>query len=176
MRETTEPVFGPDPTRRHCAAGHACRLMDAIRATGLTKRYGSTLALDNLDLAVGEGEVYGFLGPNGSGKTTTIRLLLGLHHPTSGTASVFGLDAWHEPVAVHRRLAYVAGEPFLWPQLTAEETLVFLGRMHGSVDEDYRRTLVERFQLEQAKKVRALSKGNRQKIQLVAAFATRASS
>ncbi len=148
--------------------------MDAIRTTGLTKRYGSTLALDGLDLVVGEGEVYGFLGPNGSGKTTTIRLLLGLHHPTSGTASVFGLDAWSDPVAVHRRLAYVAGEPFLWPQLTAQETLVFLGRMHGSVDEDYRRTLVERFQLEQTKKVRALSKGNRQKIQLVAAFATRA--
>jgi ABC-2 type transport system ATP-binding protein len=148
--------------------------MDAIRATGLTKRYGSTLALDNLDLAVDEGEVYGFLGPNGSGKTTTIRLLLGLHHPTSGTAAVFGLDAWSDPVAVHRRLAYVAGEPFLWPQLTAEETLVFLGRMHGSVDEGYRRTLVERFELEQTKKVRALSKGNRQKIQLVAAFATRA--
>jgi len=148
--------------------------MDAIRATGLTKRYGSTLALDDLDLAVAQGEVYGFLGPNGSGKTTTIRLLLGLHHPTSGTASVFGLDAWSDPVAVHRELAYVAGEPFLWPQLTAEETLVFLGRMHGSVDEDYRRTLVERFQLEQPKKVRALSKGSRQKIQLVAAFATRA--
>src|SRR5471030_3215490 len=123
--------------------------MDVIRATGLTKRYGSTLALDNLDLTVNEGEVYGFLGPNGSGKTTTIRLLLGLHHPTSGTAAVFGLDAWRDPVAVHRRLAYVAGEPFLWPQLTAEETLVFLGRMHGSVDEGYRRTLVERFELEQ---------------------------
>jgi ABC-2 type transport system ATP-binding protein len=148
--------------------------MDSIRATALTKRYGSTLALDGLDLAVVEGEVYGFLGPNGSGKTTTIRLLLGLHHPTSGTASVFGLDAWREPVAVHRRLAYVAGEPFLWPQLTAEETLAFLGRMHGSIDAAYRRTLVERFQLEQTKKVRALSKGNRQKIQLVAAFATRA--
>ena len=148
--------------------------MDAIRAAGLSKRYGSTLALDHLDLAVAEGEVYGFLGPNGSGKTTTIRLLLGLHHPTSGTASVFGLDAWRDPVAVHRRLAYVAGEPFLWPQLTAEEALIFLGRMHGSVDAEYRCTLVERFQLEQAKKVRALSKGNRQKVQLVAAFATRA--
>ena len=146
----------------------------AIRAVDLTKRYGSTLALDRLDLAVATGEVYGFLGPNGSGKTTTIRLLLGLHRPTSGAASVFGLDAWRDPVAVHRRLAYVAGESFLWPQLTAGETLVFLGRMHGSVDEPYRRTLVERFQLEQAKKVRALSKGNRQKIQLVAAFATRA--
>jgi polyether ionophore transport system ATP-binding protein len=148
--------------------------MNAIEAAGLSKRYGSTLALDNLDLAVAPGEVYGFLGPNGSGKTTTIRLLLGLHHPTSGSASVFGLDAWREPVVAHRRLAYVAGEPSLWPQLTAEETLVFLGRMHGSVDHEYRSTLVERFRLEQSKKVRALSKGNRQKIQLVAAFATRA--
>ena len=122
--------------------------MDAIRTAGLTKRYGATLALDALDLAVAPGEVYGFLGPNGSGKTTTIRLLLGLHRPTAGTAAVFGLDAWRKPVEVHRHLAYVAGEPFLWPQLTGEETLAFLGRIHGSVDEDYRRLLVDRFQLE----------------------------
>jgi len=148
--------------------------MSAIQTVGLTKRYGATLALDALDLTVAEGEVYGFLGPNGSGKTTTIRLLLGLHRPTSGSASVFGLDAWRDPVATHRRLAYVAGEPSLWPQLTGEETLAFLGRMHGAVDTAYRRTLVDRFQFEQSKKVRALSKGNRQKIQLVAAFATRA--
>ncbi len=148
--------------------------MNAIEARTLCKRYGPTLALDRLDLAVAPGEVYGFLGPNGSGKTTTIRLVLGLHRPTSGTATVFGIDAWREPVAAHRRLAYVAGEPFLWPQLTAEETLAFLGRMHGSVDTAYRSVLVERFQLEQAKKVRALSKGNRQKVQLVAALATRA--
>ena len=140
----------------------------------MTKRYGSTLAVDRLDLVVRPGEVYGFLGPNGAGKTTTIRLLLGLHRPTAGTATVFGIDAWRDPVAAHRRVAYVAGEPFLWPQLSAEETLEFLGRMHGEVDSEYRRALVEKFQLEQNKKVRALSKGNRQKIQLIAALATRA--
>jgi ABC-2 type transport system ATP-binding protein len=147
---------------------------EPVRTQGLTKRYGSTLAIDRLDLVVRPGEVYGFLGPNGSGKTTTIRMVLGLHRPSAGTATIFGLDAWRDPVATHRRVAYVAGEPALWPQLSAEETLAFLGRMHGGVDSAYRGVLVERFQLEQAKKVRALSKGNRQKVQLIAAFATRA--
>jgi ABC-2 type transport system ATP-binding protein len=148
--------------------------MRAIRAEGLTKRYGSTLALDGLDLAVAEGEIYGYLGPNGSGKTTTIRLLLGLHRPTAGEAKLYGLDAWREPVAAHRKVAYVAGEPYLWPALTSTETFAFLERLHGSTDRAYRDLLVERFQLETSKKVRALSKGNRQKVQLVAAFATRA--
>jgi ABC-2 type transport system ATP-binding protein len=120
------------------------------------------------------GEVYGFLGPNGAGKTTTIRMLLGLHRPSAGTATVFGIDAWRDPVTAHRRVAYVAGEPTLWPQLTAAETLEFLARMHGSVDTDYRHLLIARFDLEQNKKVRALSKGNRQKVQLIAALATRA--
>ena len=106
-------------------------MTEAVRTTGLTKRYGSTLALDRLDLHVVPGEVYGFLGPNGSGKTTTIRLLLGLHRPTAGSAAVFGVDAWRDPVAAHRTSAYVAGEPSLWPALTAEETLEFLGRVHG---------------------------------------------
>ena len=146
----------------------------AIKTERLTKRYGATLALDHLDLAVRPGEVYGFLGPNGAGKTTTIRLLLGLHRPTAGHAEVFGVDAWHEPVRAHRRLAYVAGEPFLWPSMTAAETLEFLGRLHGGVDEAYRDRLVSRFALEADKKVRALSKGNRQKVQLVGALATRA--
>ena len=148
--------------------------MRAIQAEGLTKRYGGTLALDNLDLAIDPGEVYGYLGPNGAGKTTTIRLLLGLHRPTAGRASLFGLDAWREPVAAHRRVGYVAGEPYLWPALTSTETFVFLERLHGSTDAAYRELLVERFQLDANKKVRALSKGNRQKVQLVAAFATRA--
>jgi ABC-2 type transport system ATP-binding protein len=148
--------------------------MHAIRAEGLTKRYGSTLALDALDLAVAEGEIYGYLGPNGSGKTTTIRLLLGLHRPTAGHAKLYGLDAWHESVAAHRHVAYVAGEPYLWRALTSSETFAFLEHLHGSTDSAYRDLLVERFQLETNKKVRALSKGNRQKIQLVAAFATRA--
>ena len=148
--------------------------MVAIRAEGLTKRYGSTLALDGLDLAIDPGEVYGYLGPNGAGKTTTIRLLLGLHRPTAGRAELFGIDAWRDPVAAHRRVGYVAGEPYLWPALTSTETFVFLERLHGSTDAAYRELLVERFQLDADKKVRALSKGNRQKVQLVAAFATRA--
>ena len=148
--------------------------MAAIHAESLTKRYGDTLALDGLDLAVREGDVYGYLGPNGAGKTTTIRLLLGLHRPTSGRAELFGLDSWDDAVAAHRRVAYVAGEPFLWPALTGEETLHYLARLHGSTDGAYRDLLVERFQLDVRKKVRALSKGNRQKVQLVAAFATRA--
>jgi ABC-2 type transport system ATP-binding protein len=146
----------------------------AIQTVDLTKRYGETLAVDGLTLRVPPGEVYGFLGPNGAGKTTTIRMLLGLHRPTAGSATLFGVDTWRDPVAAHRRVAYVAGEPTLWPQLSAEETLVFLARMHGSVDSDYRRVLVERFELEQSKKVRSLSKGNRQKVQLIAALATRA--
>ena len=146
----------------------------AIRTKGLSKRYGSTLALDGLDLSVGEGEVYGYLGPNGSGKTTTIRLLLGLHRPSDGRAELFGLDAWSDPVAAHRRVAYVAGEPFLWPSLTSAETFEFLARLHGGTDVSYRDVLVERFQLDSHKKIRALSKGNRQKVQLVAALATRA--
>ena len=147
---------------------------DPIRTVGLTKRYGSTLAVDRLDLTVLAGEVYGFLGPNGAGKTTTIRMLLGLHRPSAGSATIFGIDAWREPVAAHRHVAYVAGEPSLWPQLTGEETLAFLGRMHGSVDAVYQRALLSRFELEQQKKIRALSKGNRQKVQLIAALATRA--
>ena len=146
----------------------------AVAAEGLTKRYGSTLALDGLTLEVRRGEVYGFLGPNGAGKTTTIRLMLGLHRPSSGSISVFGLDAWSDPVAAHRHLAYVAGEPYLWPGLTVAETLAFLGRLRGARDLDYERELLGRFKLEADKKVRALSKGNRQKVQLVSAFAARA--
>jgi ABC-2 type transport system ATP-binding protein len=147
---------------------------DAVVTRGLTKRYGATLALDALDLTVAPGEVYGFLGPNGSGKTTTIRCLLGLHRPTSGSALLFGVDAWRDPVTAHAHVAYVAGEPALWPALTTIETLTFLARIHGGVDTEYRDALIERFHVERDKKVRALSKGNRQKIQLVHAFSTRA--
>jgi ABC-2 type transport system ATP-binding protein len=146
----------------------------AIQASALTKRYGATVALDSLDLAVEQGEAYGFLGPNGAGKTTTIRLLLGLHRPTSGSAALFGLDTWRDAVRAHERLAYVPGEPFLWPGLTSADTFAYLARVHGATDEAYRDLLVERFRVELDKKVRALSKGNRQKVQLVAAFATRA--
>ncbi len=148
--------------------------MSAIRTEHLSKRYGETLALDALDLAVSEGEVYGYLGPNGAGKTTTIRLLLGLHRASAGRAELFGVDAWADPVAAHRRVAYVAGEPFLWPAMTSAETFEFLARLRGGTDVAYRDMLVERFALDTSKKIRALSKGNRQKVQLVAALATRA--
>jgi ABC-type Na+ transport system ATPase subunit NatA len=148
--------------------------MSAIGTHGLSKRYGDTVALDSLDLEVAEGEVYGYLGPNGAGKTTTIRLLLGQHRPSAGRAELFGIDAWGEPVRAHRRIAYVAGEPFLWPSLTSAETFELLARLHGGTDPAYRATLVDRFQLDTTKKIRALSKGNRQKVQLVAALATRA--
>jgi ABC-2 type transport system ATP-binding protein len=145
-----------------------------IRTERLSKRYDETLALEGLDLELQPGEIYGYLGPNGAGKTTTIRLLLGLLRPTAGRAELFGIDAWHDPVTAHRRMAYVAAEPSLWPGLTAEETLEFLARVRGGVDTAYRDLLVERFELETSKKVRALSHGNRQKVQLIAAFATRA--
>ncbi|MGA2163330.1 MAG: ABC transporter ATP-binding protein [Solirubrobacteraceae bacterium] len=146
----------------------------AIHTEGLSKRYGDTLALEQLDLTVERGEVYGYLGPNGAGKTTTIRLLLGLHRPSAGRGELFGIDAWRDPVAAHRHLAYVAGEPFLWPALTSAETFELLARLHGGTDVAYREKLVERFQLDTRKKIRALSKGNRQKVQLIAALATRA--
>jgi ABC-2 type transport system ATP-binding protein len=149
-------------------------MADAIHTEGLTKRYGETLALDSLDLTVREGEVYGYLGPNGAGKTTTIRLLLGLHRASAGRAELFGMDAWRDPVTAHRRVAYVPGEPFLWPKLTSAETFEFLERLHRGTDVRYRDQLVERFKLDARKRVRALSKGNRQKVQLVAALATRA--
>jgi ABC-2 type transport system ATP-binding protein len=147
---------------------------DAVRTEALTKRYDETLALDALDLVVETGEVYGYLGPNGAGKTTTIRLLLGLLRPSAGRAELFGVDAWHDAVTAHRRLGYVSAEPSLWPGLTGAETLEFLARVRGGADTAYRGLLVERFQLDTAKKIRALSHGNRQKVQLVAAFASRA--
>jgi ABC-2 type transport system ATP-binding protein len=120
------------------------------------------------------GEVLGYLGPNGAGKTTTIRLLLDLARPSAGRAEIFGLDTQRDAVAVHRRVAYVPGEAALWPSLTGAETLHLLGRVHGRIDAAYRDELVGRFQLDQAKKVRAYSKGNRQKLSLIAALMTRA--
>jgi ABC-2 type transport system ATP-binding protein len=147
---------------------------DPIHTEQLTKHYGETVALDALDLDVESGEVYGYLGPNGAGKTTTIRLLLGLHRPSGGRATLFGVDASNDPVRAHRRVAYVAGEPFLWPSMTSAETFELLAHLRGGTDVAYRDTLIERFQLDTRKKIRALSKGNRQKVQLVAALATRA--
>ena len=146
----------------------------AVRTEGLTKRYGSTVALDHLDLEIAEGEVFGYLGPNGAGKSTTISLLLGLIRPTSGSAHVFGLDVARDAPALHRRLAYVPSESALWPSLTGEEAMHLLGELHGAVDEGYRAELIERFHLDPAKRIRAYSHGNRQKVLLVAAFASRA--
>jgi ABC-2 type transport system ATP-binding protein len=145
----------------------------AISTEGLSKRYGNVHALESLDLEVAEGEVVGYLGPNGAGKTTTIRLLLGLIRPTAGRAEIFGLDCQHQVVKVHRHLAYVPGETSLWPSLTGTETLHLLGRVQGRVDEAYTQELIRRFDLDVSKKVRAYSKGNRQKLILVAALMTR---
>src|SRR6266568_773683 len=111
--------------------------MGIIEARGLTKRYGTTLALDRLDLDIPRGEVYGFLGPNGAGKTTTIRLLLGLHRPTAGSIHIAGSDAWADPVAAHRHCAYIASEPTLWPSLTGAETLEYLAHLRDGCDRAY---------------------------------------
>jgi ABC-2 type transport system ATP-binding protein len=145
----------------------------AIRTEGLSKRYGRVGALSELNIEIAQGEVVGYLGPNGAGKTTTIRLLLGLSRPTAGRAEIFGLDAQRQTVEAHRRLAYVPGEANLWPSLTGAETLHLLGRVQGRVDVSYRDELIERFALDPSKKVRAYSKGNRQKVLLIAALMTR---
>jgi ABC-2 type transport system ATP-binding protein len=149
--------------------------MDTVlRTEGLAKRYGAFEALAPLDLEVRKGEVLGYLGPNGAGKTTTIRLLLGLIKASEGRAEIFGLDADKQKVEVHKRIAYVPGEATLWPSLTGGETLHLLAQVHGSVDTAYRDALIKRFQFDPTKKVRAYSKGNRQKINLIAACASRA--
>jgi len=145
----------------------------AVRTEGLTKRFGEVVALDHLDFEVAPGEVVGYLGPNGAGKTTTIRLMLGLAQPSSGRCEIFGLDSQRKPVEAHRRLAYVAGEANLWPSLTGAESLHLLGRIHGQVDEAYRDELVARFDLDPNKKVRAYSRGNRQKVILIGALMVR---
>jgi len=145
----------------------------AIHTEGLTKRYGDSVALDHLDLDVTQGEVVGYLGPNGAGKTTTIRLLLALSQPTIGQCQIFGLDCQRHPVETHRRLAFVAGEANLWPSLTGAETLALLGRVHGQTDVAYRDELIDRFDLDPSKKVRAYSKGNHQKVILIAALMVR---
>jgi ABC-2 type transport system ATP-binding protein len=145
----------------------------AIRTEGLTKRYGHVDVLSDLNLEVPAGEVLGYLGPNGAGKTTTIRLLLGLIHPTSGNSAIFGLDSQRQAVQAHRRLAYVPGEANLWPSLTGAETLHLLGQVQGQVDAAYRDELISRFDLDPTKKVRAYSKGNRQKLILIAGLMAR---
>ncbi|GAA3503114.1 MULTISPECIES: ABC transporter ATP-binding protein [Streptomyces] len=144
----------------------------AISVSGLRKSFGRTHALDGLDLSVETGEVHGFLGPNGAGKSTTLRVLLGLLRADSGTAEVLGHDPWRDAVALHRRLAYVPGDVELWPGLTGGEAIDLLARLRGGLDERRRAELVERFDLDPTKKGRAYSKGNRQKVAIVAALAS----
>ncbi|MFF5334659.1 ATP-binding cassette domain-containing protein [Streptomyces sp. NPDC013181] len=144
----------------------------AISVAGLCKSFGRTQALDGLDLSVETGEVHGFLGPNGSGKSTTIRVLLGLLRPDSGAARLLGRDPWHDAVELHRRVAYVPGDVTLWRNLSGGEVIDLFGRLRGGLDETRRAELVDRFELDPSKKGRTYSKGNRQKVALVAAFAS----
>jgi ABC-2 type transport system ATP-binding protein len=146
----------------------------AIVTSGLVKTFGSTRALNGLDLTVQTGEVHGFLGPNGAGKSTTIRVLLGLLRADSGRAEVLGGDPWRDAVPLHRRMAYVPGDVELWPNLTGGEAIDLLGRLRGGLDQGRRAQLIERFDLDPSKKGRTYSKGNRQKVAIVAALASRA--
>nr|WP_314145024.1 ABC transporter ATP-binding protein [uncultured Rhodococcus sp.] len=147
-------------------------MTEAISVDGLVKTFGSVRALDGLDLHVPTGEVHGFLGPNGAGKSTTIRVLLGLVRATSGQVRLLGGDPWTDPVALHRRLAYVPGDVTLWPSLTGGEVIDLLGRMRGGIDTARRAELLERFSLDPGKRTRTYSKGNRQKVALISALAS----
>jgi ABC-2 type transport system ATP-binding protein len=144
----------------------------ALEVSGLHKSFGGTHALDGLDLAVETGEVHGFLGPNGAGKSTTIRVLLGLLRADAGAARVLGRNPWTDAVDVHRRIAYVPGDVTLWRNLSGGEVIDLYGRLRGGLDADRRAELIERFELDPTKKGRTYSKGNRQKVALVAAFAS----
>ena len=144
----------------------------AIATSGLVKTFGQTRALDGLDLTVETGEVHGFLGPNGAGKSTTIRVLLGLLRADSGHVTMLGGDPWNDAVALHRRLAYVPGDVELWPNLTGGEAIDLLGRLRGGLNKARRNEFIERFDLDPTKKGRTYSKGNRQKVALVAALAS----
>jgi ABC-2 type transport system ATP-binding protein len=143
-----------------------------IRCEQLVKTFGPTRALDGLDLEVDQGEVHGFLGPNGSGKTVTMRIVLGLLRPDSGTAELLGGDPWRDAVELHRRIAYVPGDTNLWPELTGGEAIDVLGELRGGLDPGRRAELIERFDLDPTKKARSYSKGNRQKVALIAALAS----
>src|SRR5215207_8897047 len=145
---------------------------NAISASGFVKTFGETRALDGLDLSVRSGEVHGFLGPNGAGKSTLLRVLLGLIRKDSGEVRLLGGDPWRDAVALHRRLAYVPGDVTLWPSLTGGEVIDLLGRLRGGLDPKRRRRLLELFDLDPRKKARTYSKGNRQKVALVAALAS----
>ena len=141
-----------------------------IRTEQLTKSYGVHRGIVDLDLEVNQGEVFGFLGPNGAGKTTTIRVLLDLLRPTSGRATVFGIQTSADPVAIHRRVGYLPGEFTLYDKLTGAQTLTYFGNLRGGVDPAYQQQLVERFDLDPSRRFKEYSKGNRQKVGLVAAL------
>jgi ABC-2 type transport system ATP-binding protein len=147
-------------------------MTNAISVSGLYKSFGRTRALDGLDLTVRTGEVHGFLGPNGAGKSTTIRVLLGLLRADAGTARLLDGDPWRDTAELHRRLAYVPGDVTLWPNLSGGEVIDLLGRLRGGLDQKRRASLLERFDLDPTKKGRTYSKGNRQKVALVAALAS----
>jgi ABC-2 type transport system ATP-binding protein len=145
-----------------------------VRLMELTKRYGNLTALDRFSLDIAKGEIVGLLGPNGAGKTTTLRTLLGLLKPSGGRAEIFGIEAWGDPVEAHRQLAFIPGEFAVWPQLTGGQILDLLGTVSGGYDSAYRDELIERFNFDPSKEGRAFSKGNRQKIAVIAALMTRA--
>ncbi len=148
--------------------------MSVIEIKNLTKNFGNTKALNGLSFSVEQGSVYGFIGPNGAGKTTTIRVLLGILRKSSGEVTVLGGDPYHDAVELHRRLVYVPGDVALWPNLTGAEVIDLLGRLHGGIDMAKRKMLLERFQFDPTKKCRTYSKGNRQKVALIAAFSCEA--
>ncbi len=146
--------------------------MAIVKTADLTKRFGKLVALDGVNIEVNEGEIYGFIGPNGAGKSTTLRILLGMLRATKGEAKIFGKDAWKDAVNIHKRTAYVPGDVNLWPNLTGGEVIDVLLKMRGGMNKNRRNELIEKFQFDPAKKCRTYSKGNRQKIALIAAFAS----
>lgn len=146
--------------------------MSMLRTVNLTKKFGSFTALDGVNMEVYEGEVYGFIGPNGAGKSTTIRILLGILKATKGKAEIFGKDAWKDAVEIHRRIAYVPGDVNLWPNLTGGEVIDLFMKMNGSTNREKRNKYIEMFDFDPTKKCRTYSKGNRQKVALIAAFAS----
>src|SRR5690606_36253314 len=158
----------------HQSRRHTTMSAPAIDARGVDKYFGRFQALDKLDLTVRTGQVAGFLGPNGSGKSTTIRVLLGLLRAESGSVRLLGGDPWKEAVSLHRRLAYVPGDVSLWSNLTGGQAIDLMGRLRGGLDARRKKAFLERFELDPTKKARTYSKGNRQKVALVAALASNA--
>ncbi|MBO1003658.1 ABC transporter ATP-binding protein [Pseudogracilibacillus auburnensis] len=148
--------------------------MSLLKTVDLTKKFGSFTALDRVNIEVHEGEVFGFIGPNGAGKSTTIRILLGILKATSGEATIFGKDVWKDAVSIHKRIAYVPGDVNLWPNLTGGEVIDLFVKLQGTNNRKLREELIEQFKLDPSKKCRTYSKGNRQKVALVAAFASNA--